>query len=92
MGTDEELAEDIRELLADLQAPRRKRRALSRMHKLAKESLAKHKDQLRKELAEVGLYLKGNEFRGLRHLTHRFGLSELVRHGEHHGGSNAEEI
>ena len=85
LGTDVKLAKDICELLADLHAPRRKRQALSRMRESARKNLAKHKDRLRKELAEVGLYQKGNEFRGLRNLTHRCGLSELVPRGEHHG-------
>ena len=92
LGTDVKLAKNICELLADLHAPRRKRQALSRMRESARKNLAKHKDRLRKELAEVGLYQKGNEFRGLRNLTHRCGLYELVPRGEHHGGSNVEEI
>jgi len=69
LGADQELAEDVRGLLADLQAPHRRRLALSRLCKRTKKSLANHKQELRAELAKIGLYLKGNEVRGVRNLT-----------------------
>ena len=71
LGADKTLADDIRKRLTALQEVRRKQQALSHLRALIKKSLANHRQRLQAELAEVGLYLKGNEIRGIRNLNRR---------------------
>lgn len=72
LGADPQLADEVRRLLADLKAPRRQRLLAAQQRQRVKRSLANHKIQWQAELAEVGLYLKGNEVRGLRNLSRRY--------------------
>jgi len=68
LGADPQLADEVRRLLEDLKAPRRQRLLLAQQRQMVKRSLADHKMRWQVELAEVGLYLKGNEVRGMRNL------------------------
>jgi hypothetical protein len=71
LGADEDLADEIRQLLSDLQKKQKRRRTLARIRKQAKKSLAVERGKLREELEKVGLRLKGAEIRGLRGLPGR---------------------
>ena len=68
LGADGGFVGEVRVLLADLQSPVRKCRALSRQRQLVKRSLALQRQQWRAELGKVGLHLQGNEVRGMRGL------------------------
>lgn len=66
LGTDIELANEVRGLLAALQSPHHQRQELARARTAIKNSLAAEKEELRRQLAQVGLHLKGFEIRGMR--------------------------
>ncbi len=66
LGKDPALAEEVRGLLARLQAPLERHRGLRRQRDAAKASLRRAKIRLEQQLARVGLGLKGYEVRGWR--------------------------
>jgi hypothetical protein len=66
LGKDPALAEEVRGVLARLQAPLERRRGLKRQRDAAKAGLRRAKIRLEQELARVGLGLKGYEVRGWR--------------------------
>jgi hypothetical protein len=68
LGADEALAEEVRQLLAPLQAPLRQRLERERRLAQARALLRQHKQDFRQEISHLGLTLKGSEIRGWRSL------------------------
>ena len=66
LGRCAELARRVREVLAGLRRGDRERRRLGRLVAQVRASLRQVKDRLRGQLAELGIQLKGFEFRGQR--------------------------
>jgi hypothetical protein len=66
LGRQEGLAEEVRRLLAEMQAPVRQSRLLARTKRVARQALRGQKRELDQVLHEHGLYLKGHEVRGWR--------------------------
>jgi hypothetical protein len=75
LGPSEELAQRVRQLLADMQQRRRLRRQSARFQAEIRASLRRHKARFKEELAHWGIRLKGWEFRGARK-----GLARYVSH------------
>jgi hypothetical protein len=69
LGPSEELAQAVRQMLADLQRPLRVDRAFLAARKQGWAALRAHKIVLARELARYGLYLHGWEVRGWRNTT-----------------------
>ena len=78
LGADAELAAEVRQRLAQRQAAHRLSLMLHRQKQLVRKSLARHKNAWRRELAAVGLLLKGNEIRGLSRSAGRIDRSPAV--------------
>ena len=70
LGRSEGLAEQVRATLREFRQPLADWRHLDRARKLARKAFRAHKVVWARDLARVGLYLKGNEIRGLRKLKH----------------------
>jgi hypothetical protein len=66
LGTDPAFAEEIRRLLAAMQAPLREGRVLARYRAQLRAALRQQKRELDGQLRRLGLYLKGSEIRGRR--------------------------
>jgi hypothetical protein len=66
LGRHEGLAEEVRSLLTEMQAPVRESRVLARTKQLTREALRRQKRELAQVLQKHGLYLKGYEVRGWR--------------------------
>ena len=69
LGRSRELADQVRELLRECQAPSHQHKAWQALRQRAGEDFKKCRDTWREELAKVGLCLKGNEARGWRTLS-----------------------
>jgi hypothetical protein len=69
LGCSAELAQAVRQMLADLQRPLRVDRAFLAARKQGWAALRAHKIVLARELARYALYLHGWEVRGWRHTT-----------------------
>lgn len=80
LGRDEGLANEVRQALRKLQAPLQ-HRALDRQLALVKAMQKKQKQALDAELHRRGLYRKGNEIRGWRHLTGKAGTPAVSNNG-----------
>lgn len=66
LGTDPELADEVRRWLKAQQANRREELQRRRWLKSLRSRLRKCKEEWARELRKVGLYLKGSEVRGWR--------------------------
>ena len=66
LGRCAELARRVRELLAELQRPRRQRLLFARLVAQVRASLRSAKAELERRLAVWGIRLEGFEFRGVR--------------------------
>jgi hypothetical protein len=66
LGTDPAFADEIRCLLAHMQAPLREGRTLTRCRAQLRAALRLQKRELDGQLRRLGLYLKGSEIRGRR--------------------------
>jgi hypothetical protein len=64
LGQPGPLVDEVRQMLADLQAPNTERRQLALVRKQLRTALKQSKQQLDRELAKAGLYRKGHEIRG----------------------------
>ena len=71
LGRCVELARRVRQLLAELQRPRRERLLFARLVAQVRASLRSAKAELERHLAAWGIRLEGFQFRGVRHA---FGL------------------
>jgi hypothetical protein len=71
LGADAALAEEVRRVLEEMQAPLRERRERDRQLALMRAALKKHKNDLRQALKRLGLVLKGSQIRGWRNLRSR---------------------
>jgi hypothetical protein len=69
LGCSTELAQTVRQMLADLQRPLRVDRSFQAARKQGWAALRAHKIVLARELARYGLYLHGWEVRGWRNTT-----------------------
>lgn len=69
LGRSQELADEVRALLAECQGSRRRRREWQRLRDELREALQRSKADWRRELARVGLRLHGNEVRGWRSIA-----------------------
>lgn len=69
LGTDGELANEIRKLLVELQEPAERERKHRRQLRVLRKELARHKAIWGEELAKIGLARKGAEVRGYRTIT-----------------------
>jgi hypothetical protein len=69
LGRSAELAQAVRQMLAELQRPLREDRAFRAARKQGWAALRAHKIVLARELARYGLYLHGWEVRGWRNTT-----------------------
>ena len=66
VGSDPQLVAAAREILAELQADERARRAVKRLQSATRASLRAAKSAWERELKRMGLHLKGFEIRGWR--------------------------
>jgi hypothetical protein len=66
LGESAELAVEVRGLIAAAKRARREQLALRRMRSAVKASLRDHMNDVRHQLAQIGLTLKGFEVRGWR--------------------------
>ena len=60
------LVERVRDALEDFQGRMRESRVMNRLIHRAKEGLAACKERLRRQLATLGIHMKGYEMRGVR--------------------------
>jgi hypothetical protein len=65
------LVERVRDALEDIQGRMRESRVMSRLVQRAKEGLAACKERLRRQLATLGIHMKGYEMRGVREAAAR---------------------
>lgn len=79
LGREGPQVDKVRRVLESLQHPLRQARVLDSVRRQARASFRAHKFDLRRHLAGVGLYLKGNEIRGWRSKVALGGLAELLR-------------
>ena len=77
LGRSLELVDRVRKLLDQLQQPHRRRRLFARLKRQARSALRRWMAEIRPQMAQWGIQLKGFEFRGtrraLRRYTHAFG-------------------
>lgn len=66
LGTDRQLADDVRSELEKLQGPLKRRRWFRRQERVIRRAIARSRLELRRELSRSFLYLKGGEIRGWR--------------------------
>lgn len=66
LGADGEVAADVHRILAELQTPLRARRELAALEAVARAGLRRQKRHMARELAKLGLNMKGHEIRGWR--------------------------
>lgn len=78
LGSDRELAEEVRRALSELQAPLCQRRAARKRHARVRAGLRRAKAEWNRELEKSGLYLQGYEVRGWRGPRRRPKLDTLA--------------
>lgn len=66
LGANVDFASRVRQKLSELQAPSKLRRQLSRARQSARAELRRSVQNLERQIAALGLHLKGYEIRGLR--------------------------
>ena len=67
LGTDRQLADEVRAELAKLQRPLKRRRWYRRQEQVIRRELTRSRRGLGRELLALGLAVKGSEIRGWRH-------------------------
>ena len=83
-SADTELVAEVRNFLDKIQAAQEERRALRRRKKAIRKALANCKSELRAELGQRGLRLKGYEVRGWRTAGSRKAAREGIAGGKDH--------
>jgi uncharacterized protein DUF1678 len=85
LGRSEQLARQVRELLANLHRPRDQHRIYSRLQAQARSSLRQATAHLKEVCEKWGITLKGYEFRGARNGLARY-VEAHARASPHRGG------
>ena len=69
LGASEELAQSVRQLLATLQRRLKENRQWRRLYAASRAACRASRALVNQQIARIGLYLKGSEFRGWRTIS-----------------------